>query len=238
MAFPETSRLELPILQELKATGGGDQVQYLYDRLVGYFPQLTLDELAERTEGGRSRWRLLVQRAGKQLETGGEIKREQARWMLTSRGLKRVEAEAMLLDHVSAPLGESARAVTHKEAQAMLVEIGLLLGRHAEAEFAHYDVVWRDSATAPRLSHVFEVQIAGSVDSALTRLKHAYDAQRSRPFLVIADERDQRFAGKRLTGSFHEIWQVVTVIGVGELQRLYETLKSQEALIAKLVSQS
>jgi hypothetical protein len=66
------------------------------------------------------------------------------------------------------------------------------------------------------------VQIAGSVDSALTRLKHAYDAQRSRPFLVIADERDQRFAGKRLTGSFHEIWQVVTVIGVGELQRLYE----------------
>jgi hypothetical protein len=234
MAFPETSRLELPILQELKATGGSDQVQYLYDRLVGYFPQLTPEELAERTEGGRSRWRLLVQRSGKQLEAGGEIKREQARWMLTLRGLKRVEAEAMLLDRV----GEPARAVTHKEAQAMLVEIGLLLGRHAEAEFEHYDVVWRDSATAPRLSHVFEVQIAGSVDSALTRLKHAYDAQRSRPFLVIADERDQRFAGKRLTGSFHEIWQVVTVIGVGELQRLYETLKSQESLIAKLVSES
>lgn len=237
MAFPETSRLELPILQELKATGGGDQVQYLYDRLVGYFPQLTPDELAERTEGGRSRWRLLVQRAGKQLEDSGELKREQARWMLTPRGLKRVEAEALLLGRVSGPLSELSRPVTHKEAQAMLVEIGLLLGRHAEAEFEHYDVVWRDSSSAPRLSHVFEVQIAGSVDSALTRLKHAYDAQRSRPFLVIADERDQRFAGKRLTGSFHEIWPVVTVIGVGELQRLYETLKSQEALIARLVKE-
>jgi hypothetical protein len=68
MAFPETSRLELPILQELKVTGGSDQVQYLYDRLVGYFPQLTSEELAERNERGRSRWRLLVQRAGKQLE--------------------------------------------------------------------------------------------------------------------------------------------------------------------------
>ena len=234
MAFPETSRLELPILQELKATGGSDQVQYLYDRLAGYFPQLTTDELNARTERGRSRWRLLVQRAGKELEVSGEIKREQARWTLTGRGWKRVEAEAMLLNSViTDPC--VARAVTHKEAQAMLVEIGLLLGHHAEAEFAYYDVVWRESAVAPRLSHVFEVQISGSVDSALTRLKQAYDAQRSRPFLVIADERDWRFAGKRLTDSFHEIWRAVTVIGVGELQRLYAALKAQESLIAKLV---
>ena len=118
----------------------------------------------------------------------------------------------------------------------MLVEIGQMLGRHAEAEFEHYDVVWRESATAPRLSHVFEVQISGSVDSALTRLKHAYDAQRSRPFLVIADERDTRFAGKRLSGSFHEIWQVVTVIGAGELERLYEAMKAHTALLEKLAA--
>jgi hypothetical protein len=119
-----------------------------------------------------------------------------------------------------------------------LVEIGLLLGRHAEAEFEHFDVVWRDSAAAPRLSHVFEVQISGSVDSALTRLKHAYDAQRSRIFLVIADERDKRFAGKRLTGSFHEIWEVVTVIGVGELQRLHEALGANNSLLEKLTTRN
>jgi hypothetical protein len=88
------------------------------------------------------------------------------------------------------------------------------------------------------LSHVFEVQISGSVDSALTRLKHAYDAQRSRPFLVVADERDRRFAGKRLTGSFHEIWDIITVIGVGELQRLYEALKLQKDLLKKLAVKS
>jgi hypothetical protein len=120
----------------------------------------------------------------------------------------------------------------------MLVEIGQMLGKHAEAEFEHYDVVWRDSASSPRLSHVFEVQISGSVDSALTRLKHAYDAQRSRPFLVIAGERDKRFAGKRLTGSFHEIWEIITVIGVGELERLYKALKTHEDLLGKIVARS
>jgi hypothetical protein len=115
------------------------------------------------------------------------------------------------------------------------VEIGLLLGRFAESEYEHYDVVWRDSPSAPRLSHVFEVQISGSVDSALTRLKHAYDTQRSKLFLVIADERDRRFADKRLSGSFHEILEIVTVIGTGQLQKLYDALKSEQALLEKLL---
>jgi hypothetical protein len=99
-------------------------------------------------------------------------------------------------------------------------------------------VVWRDTASSPRLSHVFEVQISGSVDSALTRLKHAYDAQRSRPFLVVAGERDELFAGKRLTGSFHEIWDIITVIGVGELQRLFEALKGHQTLLEKIMTRS
>ena len=86
--------------------------------------------------------------------------------------------------------------------------------------------------------HVFEVQVAGSVDSALTRLKHAYDAQRSRVFLVVADERSARFAGRRLTGSFHEIWDAITVIGIGELARLYESLNSQRELLEKIIARN
>ena len=234
MPFPEAARVELPILQELKATGGSDQLRYLYERLVRYFPQLTPQDLDERTESGRSRWHRVVQRAGRQLAEKGELRREYTRWELTPQGRLRVEAEAMQWAPSPAPTQQPPRTLSHKEAQQMLVEIGLMLGRHAEAEFEHYDVVWRDSPVAPRLSHVFEVQISGSVDSALTRLKHAYDAQRSRLFLIIADERDTRFAGRRLTGSFHEIWEVVTVIGVGELQRLYESLKPQEALLKEL----
>jgi len=120
----------------------------------------------------------------------------------------------------------------------MIVEIGRLLGRYAETEFEYYDVIWRDSPSSPRLSHVFEVQIAGSVDSALTRLKHAYDSQRSRLFLVIADERSARFAGRRLTGSFHEIWDAITVIGIGELERLFESLKSQKDLLDKIIARN
>lgn len=235
MPFPETSRLELPILQELKATGGADQLRYLYERLARYFPQLTEEDLTKRSGGGRSRWHRLVQRAGRELEASGHLRREKNEWKLTAKGARRIEAEEMRLDARPVHAKRESKTLTHKEAQTMLVEIGLTLGKHAEAEFEHYDVVWRDTASAPRLSHVFEVQISGSVDSALTRLKHAYDAQRSRPFLVIADERDKRFAGKRLTGSFHEIWEIITVIGVGELQRLYEALKTNEDLIGKLM---
>lgn len=231
MPFPEAARIELPILQELDATGGSDQLRYLYDRLVHYFPQLTMDDLLERSPSNRSAWNRAVQRAGRQLEEKGELRRERTRWTITARGRQRVEAEAMR-PQPSAP--DTPRTLSHKAAQQMLVEIGTMLGRHAEAEFEYYDVVWRDAANSPRLSHVFEVQIAGSVDSALTRLKHAYDAQRSRPFLIVADERSARFAGKRLTGSFHEIWESITVVGVGDLQRLYEALKSQQALLEQL----
>ena len=235
MPFPETTRLELPILQELHATGGSDQVRYLYDRLTGYFPQLTDDDLTERGAGGRNRWRALVQRAGKQLAEAGELQRAQSRWTLTPRGVKRVAAEAMQFTPSLAPQPTVTRALSHRDAQDLLVSLGQLLGRHAEMEFEHYDVVWREGAHAPRLSHVFEVQIAGSVDSALTRLKQAYETQRSQLFLVIGAERDVAFAQKRLAASFHEIAHAVTVIGVGELQRLAGALTEQAALLERLL---
>jgi hypothetical protein len=234
MPYPESARLELPILQELKATGGRDQPRYLYDRLMKYFPQLTPQELSEKTEAGRSRWHRVVQRTAKQLLESGQMRRHGSTWEITPKGILRVEAEELQIAPLPPTEEARARAVNHKEAQLMLVEIGLLLGRFAEAEFEHYDVVWRDSLSAPRLSHVFEVQIAGNVDSALTRLKQAYDTQRSKLFLVIADERDRRFAGKRLSGSFHEILEIVTVIGTGELQKLYDALKAEQALLEKL----
>ena len=236
MSFPEITRLELPILQELKATGGSDQPRYLYDRLVRYFPQMTPTDAAERNAAGRSLWHARVQRAGKQLETLGEIRRQQNLWTVTPRGLRRVEAEALQPEPATKRTPKSGKTLSHKDAQQMLVEIGQVLGRYAETEFDHYDVVWRDSASAPRLSHVFEVQISGSVDSALTRLKQAYETQRSKIFLVVADERDKRFAGRRLSGSFHEIWEAVTVIGAGELQQLHDALLARKTLLAALLA--
>src|SRR5215210_954795 len=235
MSFPEAARVELPILQELDATGGSDHLRYLYDRLVRYFPQLTPDDLDQRSTRGRSLWHRVVQRAGRQLIEKGEMRRQGTLWTLTSKGRRRIEAEEMRPTEAPAQT-QPPRAISHKDAQDMLVELGRMMGRHAEREFDYYDVVWRETANSPRLSHVFEVQIAGSVDSALTRLKHAYDAQRSRLFLIIADERAANFAGKRLTGSFHEILEMVTVIGVGELKRLYESLNSQRELLEKIIT--
>jgi hypothetical protein len=236
MHVPDPSRLELPILLELKATGGSDPLRYLYERLPRYFPQLLLVEVEPKAESddGRRSWRRAVQRAGKRLEAIGELKRDRTVWTITPRGLKRAEAEAMQPD--AAPVEKPARPVTHQQAQVMLVEIGQWLGRHAEVEFEQYDVVWRDTAAAPRLSHVFEVQIAGSVDSALTRLKRAHDAQRSRLFLVISDEHDTQFARTRLATSFHEIQEAITVIGIGELQRFHQSIRSHEALLRKLLN--
>jgi hypothetical protein len=215
MAFPTVERLELPILQELEATGGSDQVRFLYDRLVRYFPKITEEDLQAEAASGRKRWHLLVQRAGAQLVEKGELRRAKSRWTITPKGQHHVAEEAMQMLPSEPLVQEAPRKISHKEAQQMLIELGQMLGRHAEAEYEYYDVVWRDTPASPRLSHVFEVQISGSVDSALTRLKHAYDAQRSHPFLVIADERDARFAGRRLGGSFHEILDVVTIIGIG-----------------------
>ncbi len=234
MPYPESTRLELPILQELKATGGRDQPRYLYDRLTRYFPQLTAQELAEKTEAGRHRWHRVVQRTAKQLLENGEVRRQGSAWEITAKGVLRVEGESLQIMPSEPDREARIRTVSHQEAQRMLVEIGGMLGRFAAAEYEHFDVVWRDSLSAPRLSHVFEVQISGSVDSALTRLKHAYDTQRSQLFLVIAEERDRRFADKRLGGSFHEIIERVTLIGTGELQRLYESLKTEQALLMKL----
>src|SRR2546421_4439977 len=152
MSFPEAARVELPILQELKATGGSDHLRYLYERLIRYFPQLTPQDLDERTEMGRHRWHRVVQRAGRQLEEKGELRREHTRWTITPQGQRRVEAEEMQVAPSPPRTERTKRALSHKEAQCMLVEIGQMLGRYAEAEFEHYDVVWRDSATAPRLS--------------------------------------------------------------------------------------
>jgi hypothetical protein len=235
MPFPEAERIELPILQELQATGGSDYLRFLYDRLVVYFPQLTGDDLQKTNKAGRSRWQALVQQSGKLLVAQGELQRQHSRWTLTQRGRRRLETEEARMTPDVPAAKEAPHKITHKEAQQILIEIGQMLGRHAEAEYDFYDVVWRESAASPRLSHVFEVQISGSVDSALTRLKHAYDTQRSRPFLVIADERDTRFAGKRLSGSFHEIIEAITIIGVGELKQFYEALKTHSSLLEKFI---
>jgi len=242
MAFPERSRLEVPILQELKATGGVERVRVLYQRLVPYFPQLTPQDLSQQTPGRRNRWRLLVQRAGDLLAQKGEIQRRGGVWHLTEKGRQRAESEGMDMA-LLASLAETKALPSHGTLKQWLVEIGRWLGKYALEEYREqngptYDVVWKDNPFSPRISHVFEVQVRGKIDSALARLKHAYDTQRSRPFLIVSDERDGQKARSwlqpHLSGSFHEIGGVTTVLSAGDVERLHRSLQSVRAILEEI----
>ena len=240
MASPSAERVELPLLQELAATGGSEHVRFLYDRLVAYFPQLDAAEVRAASNGHRRQWRRLVQRAARALDERREIERDRGRWRLTDKGRRRVADEEIQFTPPQAGLSENETLaeLTHTDVQRMLVEIGRVLGHFAEVEFDYYDVVWREAESSPRLSHVFEVQHKGNLDAALAKLKRAYDAQRTRPFLVVASERDTSRAERQLslarTGPFHEIGRVTTILSFEQLRSLHRALTSVEDILASL----
>ncbi len=239
MPYPDAARLELPILQELVATGGADDVRFLYARLVAYFPQMNGAQAAGAREDRR--WRRHVQRAGRELDDKRQLARRRGLWTITAQGRKRVEDEAPSFSYepeAELPQPPVGVELSHADVQQMLIDIGRALGRHAEREFEYYDVVWRDTPQSPRLSHVFEVQRKGNVDAALAKLKRAYDAQRTRPFLVVDSERDTNRAERQLslarTGPFHEIGRVTTILSFEQLRRLHRALTSVEDILASI----
>lgn len=240
MPYPSVERIELPVLQELVATGGVEDVRFLYDRLKSYFPQLNDEEVRALTNGHRRQWRRLVQRAGRDLSDKRQLERVRGLWSITTQGRRRVADEETHFSLTETLPAEAASpdALTHGDVQRMLVEIGRVLGHYAEVEYDYYDVVWRAEEGSPRLSHVFEVQRKGNVDAALAKLKRAYDAQRSKPFLVVASERDTNRAERQLsaarTGPFHEIGRVATILSFEQLRRLHRALTSVEDVLGQL----
>ena len=240
MPYPSVERIELPVLQELVATGGVEDVRFLYDRLASYFPQLGDEEVHALSNGHLRQWRRLVQRAGRDLTEKKQLERVRGRWTITNQGRRRVADEdtRFSLPETSPAEATGSGVFTHADVQRMLVEIGRVLGHHAEVEYDYYDVVWRAGEGSPRLSHVFEVQRKGNVDAALAKLKRAYDAQRSKPFLVVASERDTNRAERQLsaarTGPFHEIGRVATILSFEQLRRLHRALTSVEDILGQI----
>ena len=233
MNFPLSNRLELPILQELAATGGREDVRFLYSRLVSYFPQLDANQIQN---GALERWRLHVQRAGRELDEQNLIRRERGIWTLTKQGRERVESEQTEFSiFQSEVFSQNDEELTHQKVQTMLVEIGGVLGFAAQAEFEYYDVVWRENPRSPRLSHVFEVQHKGNIDSAFAKLKRAYETQRSKPFLILASERDTNRAARSINpaqiGAFHELEAVLTVLSFEQIRQLHRSLASVSGIL-------
>lgn len=241
MSFPNVARIELPILLELVATGGAEDVRFLYTRLTPYFPQISGGvDLLENQQKSDALWKSYVQRAGRVLDEKREIERQgRGFWKITPRGRKRVADEETQFS--ISPEGGPDRALSptlsHQDVQRMLLEIGRVLGHYAQAEFEYYDVIWRASERSPRLTHVFEVQHKGSVDAALVKLKRAYEAQRSKPFLLVASERDTNRALRELShdcsGAFHEIGKVTTILSFAQLQKVHQALTSVEDLLVQ-----
>ncbi|MEK7725408.1 MAG: hypothetical protein AAB336_13730 [Acidobacteriota bacterium] len=227
MSFPLSNSIETPILQELSAVGGSDDVRFLYEKLVAYFPQINTNDL-QKTQN----WRKLVQRAGKELDENGFLIRERGFWKITEKGKRKIEEE----NHEFQIANPTIEELTHTKIQQMIVVIGKTLNYHAEVEFEYYDVVWREKEGSLRLSHVFEVQSKGNIDSAFAKLKRAFDAQRSKPFLVLSTERDSRRATQSLEREFVELQEVITIVSFAEINRIYQNLQAIKEILPKMLA--
>lgn len=222
MSLPQTSTIEIPILQELVVTGGSDDVRFLYERLIGYFPQISDKESQEIRNGANQYWRKAVQKAGKTLDENNFIKRSRGLWSITEKGraVAIEETSGFILTKIK------TKETTHLSIQEMLVEIGESLGFYAEIEFEYYDVIWRENPKSTRISHVFEVQSKGNIDSAFAKLKRAYQNQRTKPFLVIASERDSNRAGKSLSHEFQDVESALTILSFAEVKKVHQNIKN------------
>ena len=228
MALPIYKTIEIPILQELVAVGGKDNVRFLYDRLIAYFPQLTLEEINQIKIGKSKNWRKAVQRAGKSLDEKQLIERNRGNWTITGKGIEAVEEETSGFTLTKSEYDE----ISHTDIQKMLLKIGKILGFDTEMEIEFYDVVWRESEKSPRFSHIFEVQSKGNIDSAFAKLKRAYHNQRTKPFLVVSSEKDLKRAKKSLNLEYSEIENITTVLTFAQIQKVYKNLNSTEEIIA------
>ncbi len=227
MALPLTTNIELPILYELNALGGKDEVKFLYNRLISYFPSLSDADVSQIKIGTEKRWRLLVQKAGKNLDEQKKISRHRGIWTITEKGRLIVAQESEGIVAVQ----NFEASPTHTDIQSLICGIGKMLGYETQMEFEYYDVVWREKSKPSRLSHVFEVQSKGNLDSAFAKLKRAYDAQRSKPFLILDSERDTNRAYKSLDFEFSELNQQIVILSFAEIKRVFENMRTIESIL-------
>lgn len=199
-------------------------MRFLYERLISYFPSLSDAEISTIKAGEHKFWKKAVQKAGKMLDEDNLIRRERGIWTLTDKGRKSVELEAEGIIFRTPEIENEP--LLHRDIQVMIQNIGEILGFYAELEFQYFDVVWREKTNNQRLSHVFEVQSKGNIDSAFAKLKRAYDAQRSKIFLVLDSERDANRANKSLINEFRELEGVIIILSFVEIRKIHDNLSA------------
>lgn len=231
MTLPISTNIKTPILNELSAVGGTDDIQFLYQRLISYFPSLSDAEISAIKTNRHHSWRTAVQKAGKMLDEENLITRRRGLWTITEKGLQFCQTEKSGIIFTQ----QKIETLSHIGIQQMLLEIGECLGFYAEKEFEYYDVIWRENVKSQRISHIFEVQSKGNLDSAFAKLKRAYDLQRSKPFLILANERDSKRAQNSLLREFREIENVIVIISFTEVQKIHQNLSEISQFLPKLL---
>ena len=232
MPLPKSNYIEIPVLQELIAVGGADEVRFLYERLIAYFPQIGDDDIRAIKNGTNKNWRKAVQSAGKTLDENDFLKRKNGFWTVTEKGRAIVEAETSGITFTKTDDVQ----LSHIEIQNLLVEIGEYLGYYAETEFEYFDVIWRETDKSARISHVFEVQSKGNIDSAFAKLKRAYQNQRTKPFLILDSERDLNRARQSLNREFADIESAITILTFVQINKVHRNLKSIGEILPKLLN--
>ena len=143
----------------------------------------------------------------------------------------------MTTPSVSPPMVPAPTTLTHSELIAMIADLAEMFGKSAEREYLvgpyRYDVIWK-RVKVGNPTKVFEVHDKGVLDSALAKLKHAYDIWSADLFLVVTKHEEKERAKLLLTGSFHEIEEVTTLVQPEEIKDMYEYKKKFIGLEKKL----
>jgi hypothetical protein len=139
---------------------------------------------------------------------------------------KRVRTEDLLkLLRVPPPKIKLApEELKHDQIADLVADLGQLIGYQAEKKWRYegyeFDVAWfRKPRVGPKC--VFEIQLKGSIEAALTKLKHAHDLWESTPFLISTPEQLEKL-GKYLEGAFHELEDALVPVKINEIEEFYE----------------
>lgn len=113
--------------------------------------------------------------------------------------------------------------LSHDKVKDMIYEIGKIHHYMTNKEYVmnsdRLDVVWRRvEKSVP--TYAFEIQIGGDIYHALAKLKHAHDLWNSNIYIII-DEKHRSKCEELLSGTFHEITNIVRIINLSQVGELY-----------------
>jgi len=119
----------------------------------------------------------------------------------------------------------------HSDVKSIIDNIGKILGKLTKPEYQvkqyQYDAIWRD---AERITHVFEVQVEGNLDSAISKLEYAYyNMGYPNLFLIVAKDEDYSKASQIFTRSEKlEMASSTFIMRPDELFDIYRSMKINE----------